>query len=490
MMNAMRAYTKTILWIVVATFVGTIFFVWGMDFGHQEKNKELTSAAVVNKQAISYEEFGRLWENQVQRLSQNSQAPSEPELDALRLDLIQQLIDNQLLVQTAKKIGLTVFPEEVASQISSMRAFQENGVFSPDRYLGLLNQNRIAPQVFEAQQTTALALYKTDQFLRNLSVVTEDEIRAYYRSQHRRLKLAYVRFGWQAYAASVVMEQNEIRDYFDNHHSEFDKPEEIRASHILIKLPEGATEEQKLTAKLKLENIKADLSKGADFARLARQHSEDPGSKAQGGDLGFFKRGMMVPAFEQAALKLKEGALSEIVETQFGYHLIKKTGYRVEEKATLEQVLPRIRAKLIEDKARTLAQTAARTFRTGLQKQLELRTLAQTLDAKVFETGWVEKSGTLPSVANSSRLLAAAYSLPYRKASPELSSEDGTYFLQVEAEQFQPFDEKKYALEKDIFLEEYKTLKGNMIFQSFLADARKNATIINNIAKESASAQN
>lgn len=149
--------------------------------------------------------------------------------------------------------------------------------------------------------------------------------------------------------------EEEIKKFFDENPSYFVKPEQVKASHILISVPENATEEQKKEAKKKAEGILKDLKKGANFEEVAKEKSDCP-SKKNGGDLGFFPKGRMVKPFEDAAFSLKPGVLSDLVETQFGYHIILVKEHKQEEKMKFEEVKDRIKSFLEDSKKRELIQ--------------------------------------------------------------------------------------------------------------------------------------
>jgi peptidyl-prolyl cis-trans isomerase C len=130
----------------------------------------------------------------------------------------------------------------------------------------------------------------------------------------------------------IKLTDKDYEAYYNAHKKEFENPEMVRARHILVAVKPNATEEEKKAALKKAEDILEKAKKGEDFAKLASEYSDDPGSKAKGGDLGFFTAGSMVGKFEQAAFTLKPGEISPVVETEFGYHIIK-----VEERKAAEQ---------------------------------------------------------------------------------------------------------------------------------------------------------
>lgn len=154
-------------------------------------------------------------------------------------------------------------------------------------------------------------------------------------------------------AEKVSISEEDMKSYYDTHKDEFKTPEMARVRHILVKVAPGASEEEKKKAKEKAEGILDKIRAGEDFAKLATELSDDTGSKAKGGDLGFFARGRMVKPFEDAAFSLKPGQVSGIVETQFGYHIIKMEEMKEAGIDTFETVKERIRQKLLQDRIRT-----------------------------------------------------------------------------------------------------------------------------------------
>jgi len=490
MMNTLRKNMKVILWIVVLAFVATIFFVWGMDGGRQQDYQNQQAAAVVNDEPISYLEYDRLWDQQSQEIFGRSQEePTPAQVQRLRNDLISELIDRVLLRQQFEKLDLKIHPEEVAARIAAMPAFQDQGKFSQEKYFSLLQYNRINPQEFEADQQSSLAILKMDRLLRDNSLVAEDSLRAYFLSRSRLLKLNGVAFNWKTLTPNIVVPEQELTEYFNKHKNEYDQPAEVRASHILVKFEANASEEQKLTAKLKAENLRAEIVKGADFAAVAAKNSDDPGSKEKGGDLGFFKPGVMVPSFEKAAFSLKVNELSNSIESPFGYHIIKVSERREAKPAVLAEVRGKILQTLREEKAREQALNASKAFMTQLKLSQDVVKAAQASGAKVIATDWVKVDGAIAGLEKSEAVLDRAFDLPVGKPSSAINIGDGVAFVQVAAERYQPFDEARYQLTHDTLLEKYKDLHAEQVLMAWLQNAKAKAKIVNNIQQEKSAAQ-
>jgi peptidyl-prolyl cis-trans isomerase D len=486
MMSTLRKNMKVILWIVVIAFVGTIFFVWGMDLGRQKDFVANQSAAMVNGHPISNEEFDRLWTQEQQSLyAQSKEEPTREQTQKMRQNLVSDLIDRELLRQRFTKLGFSVFPEEVAARISSISAFQQNGKFSQERYLTLLTYNHLNPDEFENSEKQSLAVLKMEMFVKNGIQVTDGELRTYFNARSRELKLKAVIFDWKSAAKALTVPEAEVADYYDRHHKDFDEPAEVKAAHILLRLDPKATEEQKLTAKLKIENIRNEITKqGMPFAEAAKKYSEDPGSAKTGGDLGFFKAGMMVPAFEKAAFALKPGELSQPVLSDFGYHLIKVAERKEAKHLSLGDVRKKISDQLKETKAREAMQKAATKFVDRLLANKNLLTAAQETKTPVISTDWVKVDGKIPGVEKAAAILDRAFNLPLQKPSSTISQGDTIAFVQAQEEKWLPFDENTFAVSHDALLEKLKNLKAEQTVAEWLTQAKAEAKIVNNIEKE------
>ncbi len=156
----------------------------------------------------------------------------------------------------------------------------------------------------------------------------------------------------QAVVSKISITDEEAQDYYTQNQDQFNEPEQIRASHILVKVAQDASQEDKDAAQKKIEEVLAKAKNGEDFAELAKQHSEGP-SGPNGGDLGFFQRGAMVKPFEDAVLAMNEGDVSDLVETQFGYHIIKATGKKEPRTVSFEEVKDRLKSGLSREKTNT-----------------------------------------------------------------------------------------------------------------------------------------
>lgn len=284
-----------------------------------------------------------------------------PQARAATLDA---LLSERALALEAATEHVFVTEERLREVIASVPAFQRDGKFDYERYKTLLAAQALSERAFEQRvrddlvrqtllqsvadstflpKAVAERLLRIDEEQREVRElrfrpddfagrvkVTDEAIAAYYQANRREfetpetIKAEYVVLSLDDVAAQIAAPEAELKAYYEQNKSAYGQPEERRASHILLTAGEGGTAPDKAGARKKAEELLAQLRRNPnDFAKLAREFSKDPGSAAKGGDLGFFGRNMMVKAFEDAAFKLKPGEISDIVETDFGFHIIR-----------------------------------------------------------------------------------------------------------------------------------------------------------------------
>jgi len=283
--------------------------------------------ASVNGVAISGEELVREYGIYLQRTGQPGQTVPAAQQDQIRAQILDGLIDQELLYQESRKLGIQIQSQSVNDQLDAIK----------QRYPG------------EAEFKQALDSMQ----------MTEIEVK-----KHIERGLAIKEVIDREVASNIVVDEAESRTFYDNNPQFFTRPERVKASHILIKVDPAASEADKKAAREKIEGLQRQVKSGTDFADLARTKSEGP-SSAQGGDLGFFQRGQMVKPFEDAAFAMEKDQLSDIVETRFGYHLIKVTEKEPEKKFSYEEVKERLAARLKQDRVEKEARTYIDTLKKG-----------------------------------------------------------------------------------------------------------------------------
>jgi peptidyl-prolyl cis-trans isomerase C len=269
--------------------------------------------ARVNGEAIERWEF----DNAVKRVEARAGGPVPPEKrDEVLRSLLDQLVAYHLLAQQSKTLKIEVPDTEVDARLADVkRGFPTEEAFR--------------------QSMTAQG-------------ITSDQLRA-----QTRMSLQVQKVIDAEVTTKVAVQDTEVNAFYQQNLERFKQGDTVHASHILIGLPQGATPAQKQEARVKAQAILKQVRGGADFATMAKAQSQDPGSAQNGGDLGFFPKGQMTPAFEEAAFKLKPGAVSNLVETPFGFHIIKVQDKRGPRTAPLEEVGGQIKEFLTQGQRET-----------------------------------------------------------------------------------------------------------------------------------------
>jgi peptidyl-prolyl cis-trans isomerase D len=290
----------------------------------------------------------------------------------LRNVAMNQLIDRRLVIQEAGRRGLRVTPDELNRVVWSIPAFQTNQRFDIELYRRTVRQAYGSEPRFEEQLTDDLLYQKMLALLREGTQVSEEEIRAAWLADADRADLLYVRFPLAAarkdvkvsdaeVAALVKSDPARIEKAYQADAARWDRKKRVRARHVLVKVPEGAPAAQDEAARKRVEDLAGRIKKGEAFATVAREASEDAGTKEKGGDLGFFGTGTMAKPFEDAAFALKPGEMSAPVRTRFGWHVIQVDAVEDARTVPLAEARPVIARELLEaDAAQKIADRRAR----------------------------------------------------------------------------------------------------------------------------------
>ena len=281
-----------------ATTLALTFVAWPVLA--EEKQSSGDKVAVVNGTVITQKNFSNEVMVVRQKIESKGKRLNDSQISKLKTDILEGLIDRELLYQESQKKGFKVEDEAVNEQFETLKKR-----FS--------NETEFRSSLVKMNLTEAGI---RDQIKKGMSIQ---------------------QFIDKQFAQEKTVSAEEIKAYYDSHPDFFKKPEQVWASHILIKVDPLADESVKAEARKEIEKVQQRLRNGEDFAALAKEFSKCP-SSANGGDLGSFKRGQMVKPFEEASFALKPGEVSEIVETKFGYHLIKVTGKESEKNLTFEEI--------------------------------------------------------------------------------------------------------------------------------------------------------
>lgn len=443
--------TGWIAYIIVGIIVIPFAF-WGVN--EYFAGGEEVVVATVGDAEIQQVEYRRALENrraQLRRIMGESFQPEIANSPEFRRGVLEDLISQRLLDQHADDQGYRVGDELLAQRIRSNPRFQQDSRFSPEVYRGAVAQMGLTEAGFEARMRSQLVLEQIRAGIEESAFVTEDQRarllqqllqerrfdfavlaaqgfvevvevsdaeieREYDENSERyrtpeRLKVEYVELSVDDLASSISVTEEELQEAYQQKKERFTTEPVRRASHILIETGSDASEEGVRNARSKAEDLLDELRSGSDFAELAKEHSDDPGSASEGGDLGRIEPGSMVEPFENALFALEEeGELTDPVRTRFGYHIIKLTEYEPAEIKPLEEV----REQLLEEErarqAEALFLDRAEDFRNiSYEQPQSLEPVADQLDLEIQQSDWFTRNdGT--GIAANPKVREAAFS--------------------------------------------------------------------------------
>ena len=405
--------------------------------------------ASVGDSKITAQQYQQAWRDQQDRMRQSLGASFKPEsmnTPEARLAVLNSLVDQRLLLQEAAKGRLGAGDDLLREIISKISSLQENGQFSMARYESALRAQGTSQQQFEAQLRQDLILQQLVAAVGDTGIVSNTSaetmlriqseerqvaesrispeqfaeqvkidptaVQKYYDENQKQFetteqaKAEYVVLSLDALLAQISVSESEVKAWYEGHKDRYQQAEERRASHILVMANADAPATDKIKAKTKAEEILKDVLKSpAKFAELAKQNSEDPGSAAKGGDLGFFGRGMMVKAFEETVFKQKEDEISGLVQSEFGFHIIKLTGIKAGKLRSIQEVRPEIEGELKRQAATRKFAEAAEVFKNMVYEQSDtLQPTVEKFGLKIQQSNWLPRKPS-PQVATALGML-------------------------------------------------------------------------------------
>jgi len=440
MLEAIRERSQGWIAKVILILLIVPFALWGVDSYIKGSGKE-PPAATVGDQEISQREFVKTLKEQQEQMG------GKVDEKALRQLVIDQLVNTRMLSQVAVKAGFSILEPQVMAVLGGIEVFQENGKFSEQRLdswlrgrgmsraelLALISQDLLLKQVQIGYGEGAVvakpsvnALGKLLAQQREVNEVVFDQkdyaqtvkiddkaVEAEYMAHQASfatpamVRVQYLTLSQAALEAGVQISDEQARKFFDENPTQFQEPEQRRASHILIKVDAGADAAAKQAAKARAEALLAEVRKTpAKFADLAREHSQDPGSGAKGGDLGTFSRNMMVKPFADAVWSMQPGEIKGPVESQFGFHIIRLDGIVGGAKLGFAVVKDEIVKSMRQQEAQKRFVESAERFSNIVYEQPDsLEPAAKEFGLKIEESGWIGQGNAQPAMLGDTRLI-------------------------------------------------------------------------------------
>ena len=433
--------------------------------------------ASVDGRDITVNRFRRAYNQQMQAYrSAYGGNMDERMLKQLGIDqrIVQQMIEEEAALAEARRLGITATDEEVTARILSLPAFQENGQFIGDtRYRQLLEMQNppLRPNEFEEQVRRGITVEKLQGALTAWITVADPDVDSEFKRRNEKVKLAVVSFTADKFREGVQATDAEIATYFNEHTNDYripekrkikyalidmqairqrtpvsaqdvqrsyedniqqySTPEQVRASHILF---ETAGKDETAVRK-EAEAVLAKARAGADFAKLANQHTDEEAGKTRGGDLDFFERDKMVPEFSEVAFKMKPGEISDVVKTQFGFHIIKVTDRRAAATRPLTEVHAQIEDQLKWERAQAEAQRTADDVAGKLKSAADFETVARPQGLTVTESGFFSREEPIAGLGMAPAVAERAFDMKEGEVSEAIRSAQGFVFITVTGRQ-------------------------------------------------------
>lgn len=452
MFEFIRTHQRLMQFLLLVLIVPPFAF-FGVD-GYKTFTEDSAALAKVAGHSITLQDFTQAQREQLERQRDVAQRMNVPfdasmfDTPASRSAVLESLVNQRVLTTFAVKRGIAVTDERLREVIMAIPAVQEDGQFSKERYTRLLAAQGLTPEGFEMRLRQDLSMQvlntgvgessfspravqamvaraqseerevqelmvKADAFAGEVKLKPEAP-RAYYDANQKDFMLPaqvtaeYAVLSVDAIAASLVAPPADIKSFYDQNIAKYRQEEQRQASHILLKFEEKS---DKAALKAKAEELlKQARAPGVDFAALAKKNSQDPGSAAQGGSLGSFGRGAMVKAFEEAVFAMKPGDISNVVESEFGYHIIKLTGITPGKVRTLDEARAEIEKEWTRREAQKKFTESAEGFTNTVYEQADsLKPAADKYKLKLEKTAAFTRASP-PKEINHPKLLERLFS--------------------------------------------------------------------------------
>jgi peptidyl-prolyl cis-trans isomerase D len=472
MLDRMRRHKAWLQWslvLVVLAFI--IFYIPDFLRGSGADATSGETIASVEGHAITAAEFRKTYTAQLQAYrSAYGGNMSEQLLKQLGIEqqILQQMVDEQASLAEARRLGIEVSDEEVRQRIFAIPAFQENGHFiGEQRYQQLLRMQRppLLPSDFEDGIRRSLTIEKLRASLTDWLSVPDKELEQEYRRRNDKVKLAVVSFMADKFRSQVAATDQEIAAHFEAHKNDFkipekrkvrfllldiealrakivvpeadvkrayddnieqySTPEQVRASHILLKT-EGKDD---AAVKARIEDILKQAKGGADFGELAKKFSEDESNAKNGGDLDYFGHGKMVPEFDAVVFTLQPGQISDVVKTPFGYHIIKLTDKKPGATRPFAELRQQLTDQLSFDRAQSQAADLAAALEKQISKPADLDKVAKAQGLTVQESGFFARDEAILGLGPSPEAASRAFEMKTGDVSPALRASRGFVFV-------------------------------------------------------------
>jgi peptidyl-prolyl cis-trans isomerase D len=457
------------VWVVIIVVLGGGMVLAYIPFSDLGTTSVTSDVAKVGSETVSAVEFQTTYANYVKNMQQQL-TPEIRKAFGFDRQILEYLISQKVIIAEAKRLGLEVTDEEIAQNILTNPMFQSAGSFiGKDRYEAFLLQNGIRAEQYEDSLRNEVMAGKVMSFVTGGVSVDDKEVEEEYKKRNEKAVLSYFVVDPAKLEAKVALSDQDLKDfheknkarynvpekrksryalvdiikyrvaaktddaelkaYYDEHAEEYRLPEQVTAQHILFKTENKKPEEIEAIRK-KAADVLERAKKGEDFAKLAMEFSEDTSAK-NGGNLGTFGRGAMVPEFEQSAFTLGVGAISDLVRSQFGFHIIKVNDKQEGRLRPFAEIKGAISPLVLFNKGKEEARKVAEQVALDLVSNKDLNAVAAKHGAVVKEAPLVEQNQPIDELGNSQPYVAKIFTLEKDAVGTAIEVQNGYAIPQV-----------------------------------------------------------
>lgn len=482
---------------IITILLGLIIVVFIAFYGGSQQPTGVTShVAEVNGESISQREFIVHYQRAVERYREMFKGSFTPELLKnlnIKQSLLEEMIEARLVLQEARRLGLSATDEELMNAIAQVPEFHVNGRFNKERYIQLLRANRLTPAQFEEDQRKQLTIQRLLGVLADAAHVTEAEVRERYRFEQEKINLQFIRFSvsdnlsevkitdedvqkfyernkeslkeplkvqveyipysFEQFSGPVQLTDKEVEDYYNaNRLTKFTTPKQAKVRYIMVRLDPGADAKQKEAALDRANRIVAEARGGKNFAELAKKESQDP-SAEKGGEIGWLNQGQLPEALDKQIFALAIGEISEPIETPVGFHIVKVEDIKEEKTLSLAEAKPVITRELKLEKGKYEAAKIADRDREKAASGNDLPKLAQESGLSLKTTRLFSEGEVLPEIGPTQDFYKNALSLRANEVSSVIEGPNAYYILKVKERKeafVPPLDAVRGKIEKGL----------------------------------------
>jgi peptidyl-prolyl cis-trans isomerase D len=460
---------------IITILLGLIIVVFIAFYGGSQQPTGVTShVAEVNGESISQREFIVHYQRTVERYREMFKGSFTPELLKnlnIKQSLLEEMIEARLVLQEARRLGLSATDEELMNAIAQVPEFHVNGRFNKERYIQLLRANRLTPAQFEEDQRKQLTIQRLLGVLADAAHVTEAEVRERYRFEQEKINLQFIRFSvsdnlsevkitdedvqkfydrnkeslkeplkvqveyipysFEQFSGPVQLTDKEVEDYYSaNRATKFTTPKQAKVRYIMVRLDAGADAKQKEAAQALANRIVAEARGGKNFADLAKKESQDP-SAEKGGEIGWLNQGQLPEALDKQIFALAKGEISEPIETPVGFHIVKVEDIKEEKTLSLAEAKPVITRELKLEKGKYEAAKIADRDREKAASGNDLAKIAQESGSSLKTTRLFSEGEVLPEIGPTQDFYKTALALKAKEVSSVIEGPNAYYVLKA-----------------------------------------------------------